>query len=157
MKKLRIYLYTSVIGGCFDGEFKQWSNGLFEDFKQGLFIPVISSITSFEIQKGAPDPVKEKYLLLFDYNVEMIKHTKEADELAEIYIKKEIVSENYLDDALHIAIATVANVDVLVSWNFKHIVHLDKIRKFNIVHLEQGYKPLQIYSPREVTMYGKEI
>jgi predicted nucleic acid-binding protein len=154
MKKLRVYLDTSVIGGCFDDEFKHWSNGLFEDFKTGLFLPVISSITSFEIEKGAPAFVKEKYLLLFDYNVEIIKLTKEADELAEKYIKKGIISSNYLEDALHIAIATIANIDVLVSWNFKHIVHYDKIRLFNGVNIELGYKPIAIYSPREVTGNG---
>lgn len=56
---------------------------------------------------------------------------------------------------LHIALATVADIDVLVSWNFKHIVRLDKIRIFNAVNLELGYKQLQIYSPREVTSYGR--
>lgn len=54
---------------------------------------------------------------------------------------------------LHIALATVADVDLLVSWNFKHIVRFDKIRLFNAVNLEQGYKPLAIHSPREVTTH----
>ena len=63
---------------------------------------------------------------------------------------------NYRDDALHIALATIANVDLLVSWNFRHIVRYDKIRLFNSVNIESGYKPIQIYSPREVTSYGKE-
>jgi hypothetical protein len=62
----------------------------------------------------------------------------------------------YYDDGVHIAFATIAEVDVLVSWNFKHIVHLDKIRLFNAVNLEQGYKPLVIYSPREVASYDNE-
>ena len=57
---------------------------------------------------------------------------------------------------LHIAIAAVAEVDVVVSWNFRHIVRLDKIRLFNGVNLECGYKPLTIYSPREVATHGKE-
>lgn len=57
---------------------------------------------------------------------------------------------------LHIAIATIAEVDVVVSWNFRHIVRLEKIRFFNGVNLELGYKPLSIYSPREVATYGKE-
>jgi len=54
---------------------------------------------------------------------------------------------------MHIALATVAEVDVLVSWNFKHILHFNKIRMFNAVNLEQGYKQIQIFSPREVTTY----
>ena len=57
---------------------------------------------------------------------------------------------------LHIAIATVAEVDVLVSWNFRHIVRLDKIRLFNGINLQLGYKPLTIYSPREVATHGQE-
>jgi len=61
----------------------------------------------------------------------------------------------FRNDMIHIALATVANVDILVSWNFKHIVRFDKIRSFNAINLEKGYKALQIYSPREVTFYEK--
>ena len=61
-----------------------------------------------------------------------------------------------VEDSDHIGLATIAEVDVLVSWNFKHIVHFDKIRLFNAVNIEQGYRPLQIYSPREVTNYGEK-
>jgi hypothetical protein len=57
---------------------------------------------------------------------------------------------------LHIALATVADADMLVSWNFKHIVRFDKIRMFNAANLTQGYKPLAIHSPREVTTYGQD-
>ena len=57
---------------------------------------------------------------------------------------------------LHIAVATVGEVDVVVSWNFKHIVRLDKIQLFNGINIELGYRPLAIYSPREVATYGRE-
>ena len=53
---------------------------------------------------------------------------------------------------LHVALATVANVDVLISWNFKHIVRLDKLRLFNAANIELGYWSLAIYSPREVAL-----
>lgn len=153
MKKLRIYIDTSVIGGCFDEEFRKWSLGLFDDFKNNIFRPVISRITSFEINKGAPDFVKEKYSELLNFNVEILENTEEADKLSGLYIKRHILSSNYMEDALHIAIATVAEVDILVSWNFKHIVHFDKINQFNAVNLENGYKQIQIFSPREVTSH----
>ncbi|MBN2440261.1 MAG: hypothetical protein JXJ04_02920, partial [Spirochaetales bacterium] len=123
MKILRVYVDTSVIGGCFDVEFREWSNGLFKDFENGLFKPVISTITAIEIQRGAPAPVKEKYSELFDYDVEMLENSRDANELAETYLEKKIISQHFFEDALHIAIATIANVDLLVSWNFKHIVH----------------------------------
>ena len=65
-------------------------------------------------------------------------------------MKQKIVSEKYRDDALHIAIATVIEVDVLVSWNFRHIVNLNRIQQFNSVNLREGYKILEIRSPEEV-------
>ena len=77
-------------------------------------------------------------------------------ELTDTYLEREILTFKFADDAFHIALASVANVDVLVSWDFKHIVHFDKIRRFSAVNIKRGYKPLQIYSPREVTDYGNE-
>ena len=73
-----------------------------------------------------------------------------------MYQERCILTPKFYDDGLHIAVATVGEADVLVSWNFKHIVRFDKIRRFNAVNLEFGYKPLQIFSPREVTTYGRE-
>jgi len=72
------------------------------------------------------------------------------ENLANLYLKEEIVSRKYSGDALHIAIATVANVDVLVSWNFKHIVNLKKIKRFNSVNLNEGYPILEIRTPMEL-------
>ena len=76
--------------------------------------------------------------------------TDEMDELAEKYMQEKIVTDKYYDDALHIAIATVMKIDVLVSWNFKHIVNYDKIIKFNGVNISEGYSHLEIRTPREV-------
>ena len=86
---------------------------------------------------------------------EIIEATESALELADAYQEHGILTPKFYDDGLHIAVATVGEADVLVSWNFKHIVHFDKIRMFNAVNLEYGYKPLQIFSPREVTTYGR--
>ncbi len=155
MKTQRIYIDTSVIGGCHDTEFAPWSNGLMKDFRLGNFTPVISEVVDAEI-KDAPEQVKATYetLLILDHT--FIYVTEEALQLAEAYVQRNILTPKYADDALHIALASVAEVDVLVSWNFKHIVHFDKIRQFTAVNIERGYKPLQIYSPREVTSYGRE-
>ena len=86
---------------------------------------------------------------------EVFEATESALELADAYQAYGILTPKFYDDGLHIAVATVGEADVLVSWNFKHIVHFDKIRMFNAVNLEYGYKPLQIFSPREVTSYGR--
>ena len=64
-----------------------------------------------------------------------------------------IVPERFQVDAGHIALATVGQVDIVVSWNFRHIVRFDRIRMFNAANRELGYKEVEIYSPREVTRY----
>ncbi|OGW33287.1 MAG: hypothetical protein A2X59_06690 [Nitrospirae bacterium GWC2_42_7] len=151
-KKLRIYIDTSVIGGCLDDEFKEWSQKLMNEFKIGLHVPVISSITQAEISK-APEPVQNILLNMMDYDCEILLETEESIALAYKYLKEKIVSKNFEDDARHIAVATANNVDIVVSWNFKHIVHFDKIRQFNSVNIREGYKAVEIYSPREVVRY----
>jgi len=152
MKTQRIYIDTSVIGGCHDPEFAPWSNGLMKDFRLGNFTPVLSRTVALEVI-GAPEEVRKTYAELLNLDHELLELTPEATALADLYQRRDILTPKFYDDGLHIALATIAEVDVLVSWNFKHIVHLDKIRLFNAVNIEQGYKPLQIYSPREVTNY----
>ena len=153
MKIQRVYLDTSVLGGCFDPEFAEWSNGLIQDIRGGLFKSLLSQVTATEIE-DAPEQVQELYAELLTLNPEIIEATESALELADAYQTRNILTPRFYDDGLHIALATIAEADVLVSWNFKHIVRFDKIRLFNAVNLEYGYKPLQIYSPREVTTYG---
>lgn len=147
MNKLRIYLDTSVFGGVFDQEFSDYSSLLFEKFQNDEFSPVISDITVAELE-NAPERVKN---LLFDFNdIELIESDNEMKELANLYLQSNIVTPKYSDDALHIAIATILKVDVLVSWNFKHIVNLQKIHQFNAVNMKEGYNILEIRTPREV-------
>ena len=147
MKVLRIYIENSVIGGYFDEEFKEHTRKLFDEFKNGKYKPIISSHVIAELENGAPEKVKEN-LKTLDYNE--LEVNDEMIKLAEKYLEQKIVSEKYYSDALHIAVATVIGVDVLVSWNFKHIVNLDKIKLFNSVNLREGYSILEIRTPREV-------
>ncbi len=155
MKVQRVYVDTSILGGCFDEEFAEWSNGLLEDFRSGKFIPVVSDVVAAEMV-DAPSKVAELYTEMVALGAEVIQITEAALDLADAYQQRQILTPKYYDDGLHIALASVAQVDLLVSWNFKHMVHFDKIRLFSAVNLEFGYKPLQIYSPREVTSYGQE-
>jgi hypothetical protein len=104
----------------------------------------------------APERVQAKYAELRNLGAEFIEIAGEALQLAQAYEQHGVLPSSLRNDMLHIALATVAEVDVLVSWNFNHIVRLDKIRIFNAVNLELGYKSLQIYSPREVTLHGRE-
>ena len=154
MRKQRIYVDTSVIGGCFNPEFEVWSNGLVDDFRKGKFRLVLSDVTAAEVER-APEPVRELHKELLSI-AELLTVTGEALDILAAYDSHGILSSRFRNDMLHIALATVAEVDVLVIWNFRHIVRLDKIQKFNGVNLELGYKTLAIYSPREVTTYERE-
>jgi hypothetical protein len=145
----KIYLDTSVIGGCFDTEFMEWSNKLIDEILAGERLSVLSDITIDEIQDG-PEHVRKKMDELLKSNNELVAADKETDDLAKKYILEGAISENYFEDAQHIAIGTVFKVDVLVSWNFKHIVNLDKIRLYNAVNLKNGYQILEIRTPREI-------
>ena len=125
-----------------------------EDFRQGKFALVLSDITAAEVQP-APRAVQALYaeLLLI---AEVLPVTEEALRVLDEYEHHGVLGPRFRNDMLHIALATAAEVDVLVSWNFRHIVRLDKMQQFNGINLELGYRPLAIYSPREVTTYGKE-
>lgn len=149
MKLQRVYLDTSVLGGCFDDEFASWSNALIRNFRQRVFLPALSDLLAAEVN-DAPESVRALYAELVQLNPAILTITPEVIDLASHYQQRGILTPKYYDDGLHIALATVFESDVLVSWNFKHIVHFDKIRLFSAVNLEQGYKPLSIYSPREV-------
>lgn len=155
MRPQRIYTDTSVIGGCFDAEFAPWSNGLLKDFRLGTYRPVVSDMVAAEIE-DAPERVRNKYTELLAIGAEVLEVDESIVRLADVYQARRILTPKFYEDGVHIALATVAQVDLLVSWNFRHIVHYDKIRLFSAVNLELGYKPLEIYSPREVAHYGEE-
>src|SRR5713101_1954927 len=125
MERLRIYIDTSVLGGCFDPEFAPWSNGLIEDFRRGAFLPVLSDITAAEIER-APENVRALHEELASLGAEIIGASTEVLQVLSAYESHGILGTRYRNDLLHIALATVAAVDVLVSWNFRHIVRLDK-------------------------------
>ena len=150
MKKLRVYIENSVIGGYFDKEFKNPTRKLFELFKKGIYVPVVSDHVFVELHNGAPKRVVDN-LGTIDCEIQAV--TDEMRELSLKYMAEKIIGEQYYDDALHIAIATVLHVDILVSWNFKHIVNFNKIRLFNSVNLREGYGILDIRSPQEVIEY----
>ncbi|MBK8246832.1 MAG: PIN domain protein [Gemmatimonadetes bacterium] len=155
MPVARIYLDTSVIGGCFDREFATWSRALVEDFRAQRFRPVVSDLVAAELAM-APPMVRELFNELLGLADPPLTTTPEVVELAGRYASHGVLPARFQNDLLHIALASVANTDILVSWNFRHIVRFDKIRVFNAVNLEAGYKAIAIHSPREVATYGLE-
>lgn len=147
--KQRIYIDTSVIGGCYDDEFEIWSNQLIEEFTEGLKIAIISDITYRELEL-APIRVQKVLSRIPTNYIYEIETKAEAEEWAYKYIAEGAIVEKFYEDALHIANATVEEVHVLASWNFKHIVNLDRIRKYNGVNLKNGYQTIEIRTPREI-------
>ncbi len=149
MKLLRIYTDTSVFGGCFDEEFAQESKAFFEEIRAGKFVLVISATGLGELEK-APDYVQKVLTELAPETVEVIDFSEEIILLRDAYLKAGILGPEGKADAEHIAAASVADVDFVVSWNFKHMVHYEKISGYQAINLMNGYKEIRIYSPKEV-------
>ena len=148
----RIYTDTSAIGGCLDEEFRMYSSRLFDRFYAGLDKLVLSDLTLAELE-GAPPQVREALQGVPDDALEKVTFDAEASELAQEYLAAGVIGAAHLEDARHIATATVQRVDVLVSWNFKHIVNLGRIRGYNSVNFRLGYTLLEIRSPQEILQY----
>ncbi|MFO7448441.1 MAG: PIN domain-containing protein [Ignavibacteriaceae bacterium] len=146
---MTLYIDTSVLGGYFEMEFELWSRKLIENTINGEYTAIISDITLAEIA-NAPKNVKDLADYIIKKNARFVTSNDESKEPAEKYIKEKIVSSKYIADALHIAIATINKVDVLTSWNFKHIVNLNRIRLYNSVNLKYGYNVIEIRSPRDM-------
>jgi hypothetical protein len=153
--KPRIYTDTSVIGGCLDDEFREASCQLIDMFKVGDAMLVISDLTLLELEE-APAGVRAVLDDIPEGHQEHIELTEEAVELAEHYISAGVLGATKRVDAQHIALATVNRVDVLVSWNFRHIVNLQRIHGYNSVNLRYGYPLIEIRTPQEVVRYEEE-
>jgi predicted nucleic acid-binding protein len=151
---MRIYADTSVFGGVFDEDFSEPTKQFFSEIDAGRFIIVTSAIVEAEIEP-APEKIRDffaKYMVV----AEIVKITQEMLSLRQHYINAGVVTPKSAEDALHVAIATVTQCNLIVSWNFKHIVHFDKIPKYNAVNTLNGYGQIGIYSPLEVINYGND-
>lgn len=102
----------------------------------------------------APKRVSELLLKYSKNAFERVELTEEILNLADRYIVEKVVGRTSLEDCRHIALATVNRVDVLASWNFKHIVNLDRIKGYNSVNLRLGYPLIEIRTPQELVRYG---
>jgi hypothetical protein len=151
----RIYIDTSIVGGYFDEEFKEATNMLFQRLEKREVKFVVSDLLDLELL-NAPSHVKE---LLFHFSpdfFERVELTDETLQLADSYIEEKVVGKTSIEDCRHIALATIYKVDVLASWNFKHIVNLDRIKGYNSVNLRLGYTMIEIRSPKDLVKYGDE-
>jgi predicted nucleic acid-binding protein len=150
--KQRIYIDTSVFGGYFDEEFSEFTKPLFDRLQQGEFKLLFSAVTQDELSL-APNKVKKLVKSLKVENTEFTETNDEAVELATQYIAEKVVGQTSFADCLHIALATINRADYLISWNFKHIVNVQRIRGYNAINIKNGYRVLEIRSPRDFMTY----
>jgi predicted nucleic acid-binding protein len=154
MNNIRVYADTSVFGGVYDEEFRAESREFFEEVKRNRFILVTSAVVQAEIEP-APLEVKRCFDEMLEF-AEVVEISNKALQLRDAYLKADIVFPKYSDDALHVDLATISNCSMIVSWNFKHIVHFQKIPLYNAVNTLNGYSQINIFSPLEVIEYEDE-
>lgn len=152
---VKLYLDTSVYGGYFESEFELWTKILFDKIFRNEFQVLFSDVVDSELEK-APENVKQLTEKLNPDNTEFITMTEQAIRLADDYLNEKVVGRTSRADCFHIALATLNNADVLVSWNFRHIVNFKRIRGYNAVNYKNGYKILDIRTPREILDYEED-
>jgi len=154
-RKLVLYIDTSVIGGYYDIEFEKETKLLFQAVLNNEFDIVYSNITVDELI-NAPEKVRNLLSIIPNSNKTRIELTEDAMQLADAYIAENVVGKTSREDCFHIALATIYKADVLVSWNFKHIVNVIRIRGYNAVNMKLGYQTIDIRSPKEIIVYENE-
>ena len=148
-KKFRVYVDGCAVGMAFNPKYAAQTRPFWEAVRNGEIIVIVSDVLDRELQK-APLRARELVYGLPKSQIERIVSTDESDTLAERYIAEGVVGETSLDDCRHIALATINHADVLVSWNFKHIVNINRIRGYNSVNMKLGYPQIEIRTPYEV-------
>lgn len=148
----KVYIDTSVVGGYFDEEFELWTKLFFKSVKEEKFKIAVSEILYTELI-NAPKRVRSLLSEMTKEQFVFVEYNEEARQLANKYLEANIVGQTSLTDCRHIATATVNEIDILTSWNFKHIVNLDKIHLYNGVNLQNGYRTIEIRTPRELLTY----
>ena len=151
---MTLYVDTSVIGGYFDVEFSYATQHLFDNLHHSMYEIMYSSITEFELL-NAPQKVRDLFDIIPESLKKRVELTEEAVKLADTYISENVVGKTSREDCFHIALATINKADILVSWNFKHIVNVLKIRGYNAVNLKFGYAQIDIRSPKELINYAE--
>ncbi len=148
VQPVRIYADTSVYGGVFDEEFAKPSRRFFDRVREGRFVLVVSPLVEDELRKAPPDVLA--WFERFRSGAQGVTVSAEALALRQAYLGAGIVTPKSRDDALHVALATVADCAMIVSWNFRHIVHFQKVPLYNAVNILHRRVALEIRSPLEV-------
>jgi predicted nucleic acid-binding protein len=149
-RRLRVYADSSVFGGVFDEEFERASIEFFAAVRRNRFDLVTSPVVARELRE-APAAVRALYDEILP-RCDLQPVTAEAEALAQAYLEADILRAQSRTDALHVALATIARCDVLVSWNFRHLVNFYRAPLFSAVNTLHGYPGIALVSPPEVTV-----
>ena len=155
-KPLRVYIDTSVLGGYFDYLFEKDTRAFMQHAREGRITPVLSDMVVAEIAR-APERVQRLLEEMIRDGAQVFAATEEAVELQSAYLRSKILGHRWEDDAMHVAMATVLRVDVIASWNFKHLVDPRRVREFNGVNLSMGYGLVAILSPSDIARHVEEV
>lgn len=148
----RIYIDTSVYGGYFDKEFENETKPFFEKLLEKKIRILTSDVLELELYR-APQYINDFFESLPAELIERVEITKEVEDLADMYINEKVVGKTSRADCQHIALSTIYKADVLASWNFKHIVNLERIRGYNSINFREGYQMTEIRTPKEIFNY----
>jgi predicted nucleic acid-binding protein len=151
MKRETLYFDTSVISAYYDeranerrhATIKFWENVL-PNYKVS-----ISEITVKELEDTRNERLRKKFEGLIK-SFKVLKINKKVRDLANAYIERGVFPEKYLDDALHVAVASFHEISYVVSWNFEHLVKVKTRRSVNLVNILEGFKEIEIISPQEL-------
>ncbi|MDR0877427.1 MAG: hypothetical protein LBN21_05195 [Treponema sp.] len=152
----KLYLETTVFNFYYaekDSKKKEDTHKLFDAIKKGKYEVYTSWFVQNEIARDTPEKYKKMQELLEKYAQKTVSFNKEASTLAEIYIKNQIIPLKYRTDALHIATATVNNLDFVISFNFGHIVKPKTMIGTGFANLHDGYRQIGLSTPTEVIEY----
>ncbi len=151
MKKDTVYLDTSVVSAYYDERAKERRVSTIKFWEKIIpnYTVFVSEITVIELENTKDKILKVKFRkLIVDMNV--LRLNKKVRDLANAYINHGVFPEKYIDDALHVAIATCHDISYLVSWNFEHLVKVKTRKTVNLVNILEGYKDIEIVSPQEL-------
>lgn len=154
MKKLKLYLDTSVWNFAFADDAPEYMEATLEFFRLvrwGRFEIYTSETVLIEVEDAPEKRRRQIAALLGEVKPERLELHAEIERLAKLYLKKEALPKRSIYDAYHVAFATYHNLDFLLSWNFKHLANMTRRNKLNAVNLAEGYRqPLEIHTPLEV-------
>ena len=151
MKKETLYLDTSVPSAYHDDRAKERMEATIKFWKEvlPLYQVYISEITVKELEATKNELLRRNFKKLIK-GFKILKANRKIRDLTSGYMEKGIFPERYIDDALHVAIASFYNVSYLVSWNFEHLVKVRTRRLVNSVNILEGFSEIEIVSPQEL-------